>query len=78
MQGSCKITIAKKINATELLLFVFVIIGLSSNNRRQRFPCIWYLQQTLYSVFTTLQQRLLVFPIPCLQGGSSTALPVQS
>ena len=32
MYCSCKSTIANKINATELLLFVFVIIGLSSNN----------------------------------------------
>ena len=39
------------------VLCLIVIIGLSSNTRRQRFPCIWYLQQTLYSVFTTLSSN---------------------
>ena len=32
----------------------------------------------IFCVYDSLRQRLLVFPIPCLQGGNTTALPVQS
>ena len=32
----------------------------------------------IFCVYDSLRQRLLVFPIPCLQGSNTIALPVQS
>ena len=77
MQGSCKITIANIINATELLCFVF-----NCNHwlkfKQQKAEVPMYLvfpTNFIFCVYDSLRQRLLVFHIPCLQGGNTIALP---